>query len=471
MVLLLSNLAIPITIAVAAGGVIYRSLKGRRVDNHPLCRRCGFDLIGTLPSSNICPECGRDVSSARSRLEGHRVRRHGLAIMSSLVFMFSAIWLAAIVEIRGGKVRVIELEPTAWLIHQVKSVDPKTRDVAFAELMSRFNRSKLSNAQIKEFAEIALNAQGDVNKQWWPDWGDWLERSQRLRKLSPEQWNRYLRQSIVLELQARNPIYGDDPLPVKLRQTGRRIGRSGAIFQIVGSWGELHAGKATVNDFCGSGARPPPMMTFPTVARANGWINRTTDSAVSVPGESLPDGRQRISAVFHAIIRERAGSGSLDLLHEVDVNISTDVVHKAGKANIQLEPDTAKAALVEGSLGMPPVRVWGWDDRVALAFRIDRPPVDLAFDIIVRADGIEWSIGSLTVKHGGWFSARTQRELTGFYAKKLDVILRPSPDAALYTIDMERIWGQEIILRGITVKQSAFLGEDEPDIRLRSPSR
>src|SRR5690348_885005 len=141
MVWLLASLAIPITISVVAAAVVYRSLKGRRVDNHPLCRRCGFDLIGTFPSSNICPECGRDVSSARSRRQGHRVRRHGLAIMSSLVFMFSVIWLAAIVGIRGGKIRPIELEPTAWLLHQVKSVDPKTRDVAFAELMSRFNRS------------------------------------------------------------------------------------------------------------------------------------------------------------------------------------------------------------------------------------------------------------------------------------------------------------------------------------------
>ena len=39
-------LALPIVILIAATVLLIAGLRGRRVDDHPLCRRCGFDLIG-----------------------------------------------------------------------------------------------------------------------------------------------------------------------------------------------------------------------------------------------------------------------------------------------------------------------------------------------------------------------------------------------------------------------------------------
>jgi hypothetical protein len=41
------------------GAVTLRAgLRGRQIDNHPLCRRCGFDLTGRLAHSAKCAECG-----------------------------------------------------------------------------------------------------------------------------------------------------------------------------------------------------------------------------------------------------------------------------------------------------------------------------------------------------------------------------------------------------------------------------
>jgi hypothetical protein len=37
-------------------------LRGRRVDDHPICRKCGFDLFGKPEGSTICSECSADLT-------------------------------------------------------------------------------------------------------------------------------------------------------------------------------------------------------------------------------------------------------------------------------------------------------------------------------------------------------------------------------------------------------------------------
>lgn len=47
-------------IGLAALGLalFWRGWRGRRIDNHPWCRKCRFDLKGLWPGAARCPECG-----------------------------------------------------------------------------------------------------------------------------------------------------------------------------------------------------------------------------------------------------------------------------------------------------------------------------------------------------------------------------------------------------------------------------
>jgi hypothetical protein len=209
-------------------------------------------------------------------------------------------------------------------------------------------------------------------------------------------------------------------------------------------------------------------LEFPTIDTTVGWRQLSTDQSVALPANVLPNGKQKISVVFHAIINEGKVSFRKSarppvpfVLDKVDIDLQADVLHLPGIAVIESEKDVSKAALVEASFGKPPVRIWGWDDCVAIAFHIDKPPVDLEFDVILRAAGTEWPIGSFAVSSGQRFVGRIERVLIGFAARDADVVLKPSPETALYTIDMERIWGDEVVFPHIHVKQNAFLGENE----------
>jgi len=53
--------------------------RGRRIDDHPLCHRCGFDLFNLPDSVTNCPECGNLFRQPRATRIGHRPRRNNTA--------------------------------------------------------------------------------------------------------------------------------------------------------------------------------------------------------------------------------------------------------------------------------------------------------------------------------------------------------------------------------------------------------
>src|SRR5918993_5786284 len=72
-------LIVPAAAAVAATGLLIFALRGRRVDDHPVCRKCGFDLVGKPADATRCSECGADLSRRRAVRVGWRETRRGVA--------------------------------------------------------------------------------------------------------------------------------------------------------------------------------------------------------------------------------------------------------------------------------------------------------------------------------------------------------------------------------------------------------
>ena len=86
-----------ITVAAAAVGIalLAAGLRGRRVDDHPLCRRCRFDLTGKPAESTRCSECGAPIDRPNAVRVGHRQHRpravaYGAAVLLP-VTAFSAL--------------------------------------------------------------------------------------------------------------------------------------------------------------------------------------------------------------------------------------------------------------------------------------------------------------------------------------------------------------------------------------------
>ncbi|HYO10382.1 MAG TPA: hypothetical protein VER17_15540 [Tepidisphaeraceae bacterium] len=58
-------LAYALAVATGALVLLVLGMRGRRVDDHPVCRRCGFDLVGPPGGTATCSECGADLVDRR----------------------------------------------------------------------------------------------------------------------------------------------------------------------------------------------------------------------------------------------------------------------------------------------------------------------------------------------------------------------------------------------------------------------
>src|SRR4051812_43159994 len=113
--ILTAPVLVPAALAAAALAMRILAIRGRRVGDHPVCRKCGFDLYGRPSGSARCGECGADLSRRRAVRAGRRRPRRGLAAAAGQVLALSAgvAGVAGWVAARG--VDVNRYKPVWWL--------------------------------------------------------------------------------------------------------------------------------------------------------------------------------------------------------------------------------------------------------------------------------------------------------------------------------------------------------------------
>src|SRR2546423_905875 len=152
-----------IALAVAALALVltWRGWRGKRVGDHPFCRRCGFDLFGKPGDSHKCPECGATLHAKRAIVIGVR-QRSALALSVGTPPLLIGLVVAA--AIGWGNYRDVDWQrykPLTWLLYQANSSDPAAQSPAVAEMLRRLNAGTLSKEQASAIIDAGLKAQGD----------------------------------------------------------------------------------------------------------------------------------------------------------------------------------------------------------------------------------------------------------------------------------------------------------------------
>src|SRR5688500_6231710 len=81
--------AVNAALLLLALALLWASRRGRRVDDHPSCRRCGFDLFGLPSGSTNCSECGADVTRRGAVRTDHRARGRQLLAGGAVLMLLS----------------------------------------------------------------------------------------------------------------------------------------------------------------------------------------------------------------------------------------------------------------------------------------------------------------------------------------------------------------------------------------------
>lgn len=137
-----------ISFAGLAFGVVltWWGRRGKPIDEHPVCSKCRFDLVGRPPQSNQCPECGADLQSSRAIAIGNRKPRQPPIIIGGCIVLLALSMFAA-----WGWTRVNDLQeadkPTWLVLVDSRSDNEDFRLSALSELSSRLKNGRLSESQ------------------------------------------------------------------------------------------------------------------------------------------------------------------------------------------------------------------------------------------------------------------------------------------------------------------------------------
>lgn len=176
-----------ISLAGLIAGVVLLliGLRGRRVGDHPHCRRCGFDLCGRPVGTHLCGECGASLDAPRAIEIGLRQRRPAIVLLGLIAVASCGTFIAPNISPTFAAARVALARVEGGFIErrlaaQLHDVDPTRRAAAWRELWARVKADAIGSAGTRAIGEAALDDRIDEPMRAFGDRHDsiWLLRRQ-----------------------------------------------------------------------------------------------------------------------------------------------------------------------------------------------------------------------------------------------------------------------------------------------------
>ena len=484
--------------------------RGRRVGDHPFCRRCGFDLFGQPDNAKVCPECGADLSLMRATIVGTRVRRPVAIAIGAVLLLIGLTPLGIAGWGTYQKVDWNQYKPVAWLVRDAQSNDRRAQAAALKELVRRQTAKKLSKGDVVTIIDAGLKLQGDLSRPWDTAWGDLIEAAHAAGMTSEQQWKTYAAQAASIGwLSARLPskIRADRMVMTYFVEANARVGSGKGFYAAIQpvktvvdgkefsqSWGgqiftPLTATSSGAGGGGGSGGEND-LASLP-LGRHSGFITvkvRVTDS-IAAPSPFRPtspptvapprtaeeartyaQAQQKAMNKFHSDMQKQLqaqrdamnaianGSDGKPTYANVEVKLPIQFeLVGPGQPVAKAVTDEKFRAGIEKSLSVEQVRIM--DTHVDLTVKCNPPPpVPLCFKVVLRDGTKEWVAG-----HANFEDTRRGRDQEWVVgdlhgggggapaSDKLQVVLRPDvePDEWGRAPEVESYWGREVVLKDV----------------------
>ena len=428
--------------------MLFLGRRGRQVDSHPHCARCGYDLFGQPEDSRICPECGAELDSGKSIRIGTRERRIGLMLGGLAMTLGGAVPLGIMSSDAARTINLMHLKPTSWLLMDAVAETYQhqpNRD----EIERRLENHAMSSSDQKRVANFVLSRQADRSTTWDTYWGDMFVLLRASGTLSDGDWQKYLSQGEYATLRVRPNIARGDPIPFEIRN-------------------DLRGATA----FFDSGSSLTLLQFSATVAGTTGKIEIThwwDGLPVEVWGHAiLPEnawndlrpGKQSMTVDASGYggdipLTPRTLDGSICVFAPVSLQGSWTLLPK-GIPSVTMFHDEQLAAqvrktfryliLADRDLGDPK------NASITVIIHDDYCPVRLAYDVIVKSGVQEWNLGMLLISNRQWdpnghyFRISQAHDLIG---QRGEIILRPSLAAAACTVDIVNLLDHEFVFKNV----------------------
>lgn len=443
--------------AALGAALLIAGLRGRRVDDRPICRKCRFDLSGLGGAGEAedvvparCPECGRDLSEKLAVRFGHRRRRRGMVGVGSAALLIGVGVLGASAWSAAVGANFNAFKPVWMLALEARGLAPGRASAALSELVNRAEQDSLSESRLRSLAEQGLALQADEDRPWLPGWGSLIEQAWSAGAISDDLFKKYAQRIARegLEMRVRDPVRVGDEWPIELK-LGPARAADGSPFKLF----------VELKDVTVDGMRVEPISRSKAAFGMSEAGALTTRSIIN-PLDMAP-GEKTVSATWRIEVREGfRGPTAVDTWTR-SISVKTNVVGPDA-GGVEVVRDESLRREVESAVGVERCEVRSRDEQttsVTCYIEFDAPPVGLAFDIVLRADGRTWETASAFAPAGKTGTLGMMGGTDGsFDAERVDVILRPNRNTALKSVNVRRIWGEPIVVEDVDVLWRARVG-------------
>jgi hypothetical protein len=485
-----------------AVGLLWLGLRGRRLDDHPWCRKCKYDLLGSEGPFALCPECGADLTRKRGVRRGRRRRRPVTAAFGAVFLVLVASVVGAAYMLASSNVEWNSSMPVWMLLLEAEWGDDAIAGAALAELLSRQRNGKLSRQERSSVIARALDIQANGAKTWHAAWGEIVEAAVNARSLARDEWTRYARNAAKFDLVVQSPVRKGDALLRKLVMQ-ERIGPEGS-FRVLA---EHETCNIDGKDLPGSigceiemsvrgtaqqpDIRQPHEWNVTPVHRYRAFPDRTRHD-LSPAKVNLEPGTHRFECRWRFSVHEvtppewanpggwprpggRLGRFRLPAPDEPDSEIENEesravdewtvcysadfVVVPPHVETVELVRDQALRDEVKESITVRSctVRRLSRGDWLSGIVEFDDPPVACAFDLYFQAANERWLLGSVCSSklgpYGGFQPTicRLRESAVPAGTTDIDVVLVPSRIVAAQNFGATRIWGEPVVIERVPV--------------------
>ena len=425
-------------------------LRGRAMDDHPICRRCRFDLFGLPPGGKKCSECGADLSLARAVRIGNRRKRPGLATLGALLMLPAVAGLGLLAWASIGDVKWIEHAPDWFVVRQSNSAVAADRDPALKELTRRLIAGELSDPRIAGIADAQLTWQADDKTPWVIQRGDLIDAARAAGKLPDDKWKQYVRNAVQYQLVARPQVRRGDDVIVRITESSARCGSRTRIYR----WTESTLGPSDLATAERNrlGGRNNSSSFGAGSSGSTGHRIVLDPKLLANAAEGTKTLRMKLKVDLYD--RDTDGTPPEVASKSFDLQTTWDLV-AADAPTVKAVEDPSARAAVEKSIGVRQISVNRSSPQHAnLMIDVRSPPVALAYRVILRAGGREWPVGSIYVSANSNSSWGTGGPVTGLDPNVVDVVLRPDRRTALDTVDMHEYWTGEVVIKNVPVTRA-----------------
>lgn len=464
--------AIPMLIALLAGWIygmflLITGIRGRKIDQHPLCKKCRFDLTGRDDTHDKCSECGADLQTRGAIVHGNRARHPGRIVRGSVLLVVLLLIITPFAIKALSRVNWASYLPI-WTLRMQTVNDTRWADAAWGQLLHRLYDKQLSDAKIQMLIKDAMTLQADTTRPWQVGAGSFFETAWCDRKVSSADWKTYARTALTssLEVQVRPNVNIGAAIPVSIRNINSRM----AIMDIICLYkqGEFSIDGTVVN-----------RLDLQYRTNLNRYVKEGCDYHVDVPDSlwmTIAPGKHTLKIKARALLHDwRTFMNTppyIDKMTVQEFDALQDVAYCDWELELPFEVIPADFADAQPVTIPPYPRAMDnvitttelkysskyllWE----LKLQISSMPVNLACDVVAVAGDQRCELLSLCFNVAMYsrsdffrFSDSKLKPLLDMGVDKIDLHLIPNGKVAQNTVNIKEYWGLPIVIKDVPLNK------------------